>query len=52
MISEVEGAEWVQPADRLLRTFHRIGHACSSLIKQGHVEKSLSGSVWWVCSDV
>jgi hypothetical protein len=52
MISEVEGAGRVQPARHLLAALHRIGYSCGSLIKQGHVEKSLPGSVWWVFSDV
>jgi hypothetical protein len=43
MISEVEGAGRVQPADRLLAALYRIGYR-GSLIKQGHVETSLSGS--------
>ena len=46
MISEVEGAGRVQPAGHLLAALHRIGYPCGSLIKQGHVERSLSGSVW------
>jgi hypothetical protein len=52
MIGEVEGAGRVQPAGHLLAALHRIGYPCGSLVKQGHVERSLSGSVWWVFSDV
>jgi hypothetical protein len=52
MISEFVGAGRMQPAAHLLAALHRIGYPCGSLIKQGHVEKSLSGSVWWVFSAV
>jgi hypothetical protein len=45
MISEVEGAWRVQAAGPLAGTLHRIGYAVGSLIKQGHVERSLSSSV-------
>jgi hypothetical protein len=46
MIGEVEGARRVQPADRLLAALHRIGYPRGTLIKQGHVDRSLSGFGW------
>jgi hypothetical protein len=45
MIAEIEGAGRVQAAAHLAGALHGISHAGGSLIEQGHVERSLSGSV-------
>jgi hypothetical protein len=45
MVAEIEGAWRMQAAAHLAGALHRIGHASGSLIEQGHVERSLSGSV-------